>query len=85
MRWLVRVLATPTGGSVLDPFGGSGSTGIACMAEGRTVTMCERSPEYYEIMRYRMAHWEDELSTAPRHVKGKENDFADMPLFQERI
>lgn len=85
MRWLVRVLATPTGGSVLDPFGGSGSTGIACMAEGRTVTMCERSPEYYEIMRYRMAHWEDELSTAPRHVKGKAGDFADMPLFQERI
>jgi site-specific DNA-methyltransferase (adenine-specific) len=33
MRWLVR-LVTPRGGVVLDPFCGSGSTGIAALAEG---------------------------------------------------
>lgn len=33
MRWLVR-LVTPRGGTVLDPYNGSGSTGKACMFEG---------------------------------------------------
>jgi hypothetical protein len=33
MRWLVR-LVTPPGGICLDPFAGSGSTGVACIAEG---------------------------------------------------
>jgi hypothetical protein len=33
MRWLVRLI-TPPGGIVLDPFAGSGSTGVAALAEG---------------------------------------------------
>lgn len=33
MRWLVRLIAPPDG-LVLDPFAGSGSTGVACAAEG---------------------------------------------------
>jgi DNA modification methylase len=33
MRWLCRLVAPP-GGTVLDPFMGSGSTGLACQAEG---------------------------------------------------
>jgi site-specific DNA-methyltransferase (adenine-specific) len=33
MRWLVR-LVTPPGGTVLDPFVGSGTTAMACEAEG---------------------------------------------------
>jgi site-specific DNA-methyltransferase (adenine-specific) len=33
MRWLVRLI-TPPGGVVLDPFMGSGSTGVAAILEG---------------------------------------------------
>src|SRR5215207_5601571 len=33
LRWLIR-LVTPTAGTVLDPFAGSGSTGCACTREG---------------------------------------------------
>jgi hypothetical protein len=33
MRWLVRLI-TPPGGTVLDPFAGSGTTGEACVLEG---------------------------------------------------
>lgn len=33
MRWLVRLI-TPPGGTVLDMFAGSGSTGVAALAEG---------------------------------------------------
>lgn len=33
MQWLVRLI-TPPNGIVLDPFMGSGSTGVACVNEG---------------------------------------------------
>ncbi len=51
MRELVRV--TPQGGVLLDPFAGSGTTGVAALAEGRRVILCERVPEYAEIARRR--------------------------------
>lgn len=48
MRYLVR-LVTPPDGIVLDPFGGSGTTGVAAVLEGRRAIVIEREPEYYEI------------------------------------
>lgn len=42
MRWLVR-LVTPPGGLVLDPFCGSGSTGVACIEEGFRFVGIEQS------------------------------------------
>jgi len=59
MRWLVR-LVTPTNGTVLDPFCGSGTTGAAAMLEGCDFIGCEREPEYAAIARARIAHWKDE-------------------------
>jgi site-specific DNA-methyltransferase (adenine-specific) len=55
MRWLVR-LVTPKGGLVLDPFAGSGTTGMACMAEGFDCTLIEREAEYAADIRRRIAH-----------------------------
>ena len=55
MRWLVR-LVTPAGGVVLDPFTGSGTTGVAAVQEGRRFIGCEREAEYVEIARRRIAH-----------------------------
>ena len=55
MRWLVR-LVTPPGGVVLDPFMGSGSTGVAALAEGFGFVGVEASAEYLEIARARIAH-----------------------------
>lgn len=48
MAWLVR-LVTPPGGVVLDPFMGSGSTGIAALREGARFVGIEREPEYFRI------------------------------------
>lgn len=56
MRWLVK-LVTPPGGTVLDCFAGSGTTGIAAALEGFTFVGCELSPEYVEIAERRMTHW----------------------------
>jgi DNA modification methylase len=53
MRWLVR-LVTPPSGTVLDPFMGSGSTGMACRYEGRPFIGIEREAEYVEIAERRI-------------------------------
>ncbi len=66
IRWLVR-LVTPPGGTVLDPFAGSGTTAMACMAEGFDCILMEREAEYVEDIRRRIAH-----------VHG-----ADTPLFDQ--
>ena len=54
MRWLIR-LVTPPGGIILDPFGGSGSTGVAARAENVRCILIEREDEYLEIIRNRLA------------------------------
>lgn len=54
MQWLVR-LVTPPGGTVLDPFTGSGSTGKACMLEGFEFIGFEMDPHYCEIADQRIA------------------------------
>tara|TARA_R110000824_G_scaffold4193_1_gene19870 strand:+ start:977 stop:1150 length:174 start_codon:yes stop_codon:yes gene_type:complete len=54
MQYLVRLI-TPPNGIVLDPFGGSGSTGKACIIEGFRYVLIEREEEYCEIARARLA------------------------------
>ena len=54
MRYLCR-LVTPPGGTVLDPFMGSGSTGKAALLEGFRFVGIEREPEYFEIAKARVA------------------------------
>ncbi len=55
MRYLVR-LVTPTGGIVLDPFCGSGSTIAAAVLEGFNAVGIELDPDYADIARARVAH-----------------------------
>jgi len=54
MRHLVSLIAAP-GATILDPFTGSGSTGIAALAEGCRFIGIEREAEYVEIARQRIA------------------------------
>jgi DNA modification methylase len=53
MRYLCR-LVTPPGGLVLDPFAGSGSTGVACALEGFQFIGIEREAAYVDIARARI-------------------------------
>ena len=54
MKYLCR-LVTPKGGTVLDPFMGSGSTGIAAKDEGFEFIGIEREKEYFEIAERRIS------------------------------
>lgn len=55
MRYLVR-LVTPSGGIVLDPFTGSGTTGMACRYESLQFVGIEREAEYAAIAEERIAN-----------------------------
>lgn len=46
---------SPVGGTVLDPFGGSGTTGVAALKHGRKAVLCELNKEYVEIAERRLA------------------------------
>jgi len=53
MQYLIK-LVTPPNGTVLDPFMGSGSTGVAAKELGFSFVGCELSPEYFEIAQKRI-------------------------------
>lgn len=61
MRWLVSRFP---GGLILDPFAGSGTTGVAALAESRSAVLIEQSPEYCAIARRRIAETVPPLFTA---------------------
>lgn len=54
----------PAGGTVLDPFGGAGTTGIVAQRHGRRAILCELNPEYAEMARARI-----DAETAPPKAK----------------
>jgi len=55
MQYLVR-LVTPKGGTVLDPFMGSGTTGVACKQLNRNFIGIELNEEYIVIAEKRISH-----------------------------
>lgn len=77
MRWLVR-LVTPPGGVVLDPFTGSGTTGIAATLEGFRFIGCELSHEYADLARGRIAH-----AVAHPHEWEPDADEPDEPVAEQ--
>ena len=57
MRYLVE-LVTPKGGKILDPFCGSGSTGMAAVEADMCFTGCELDPDYVAIANKRIEAWQ---------------------------
>ena len=85
MRWLCR-LVTPPGGLVIDPFTGSGTTGIAATLDGFRFAGAELDPSHVEIAKARIAHavahpeqWADtapgsRIAKPPRVAEGPVDD-----------
>lgn len=55
MRYLCRLVTPPVNGTVLDPFMGSGSTGVAALLEGFQFIGMEREAEYMRIAEQRIS------------------------------
>ena len=85
MRWLCRLI-TPPGGTVLDPFAGSGTTGVAALADGFDAVLIEREAEHVADIRTRLEWYRGEgghrLAALGRHVEPEKAGGADLPLFK---
>jgi site-specific DNA-methyltransferase (adenine-specific) len=56
MQWLVRLVGCQPGSVVLDPYMGSGTTGMAAVGQGYRFVGCEMDPDYYRIAAARVRH-----------------------------
>jgi len=61
MKWIIEKYTNP-GDIVLDPFMGSGTTGIACVQTGRNFIGCEISEEYFKIAERRIKEAQEQLT-----------------------
>jgi DNA modification methylase len=78
MRWLVR-LVTPPGGTVLDPFLGSGTTAVAAILEGFDWVGCELTDDYLPIIEGRTAWARQHLGhKAPQRTPAPTVDQLDL-------
>jgi site-specific DNA-methyltransferase (adenine-specific) len=81
MQYLCR-LVTPPGGTVLDPFAGTGTTGEAAWREGFNAVLIEREPEYQADIARRMDLVLKPMErTAVAKGKGKLQGAEGTPLF----
>jgi site-specific DNA-methyltransferase (adenine-specific) len=84
MQWLCR-LVTPKGGTILDPFAGTGTTGEAAFREGFNAVLIESEPEYQADIRRRMALMMAGPDERLREsIKAKNLPRDDGPLFAPR-
>jgi tRNA G10 N-methylase Trm11 len=72
MRWLVQMVAPP-GGILLDPFAGSGTTGVAAARLGVPCILIEQDEEYCEIAARRIDH-------ALRQREDEQNQPGTLPM-----
>jgi len=59
MQYLTR-LVTPPNGIVLDPFMGSGTTGMACVTQDFDFIGIEQDADYLDIARHRIERADSE-------------------------
>lgn len=57
MRWCIQKLKPPPGGIILDPYMGSGTTGIAALSLGMRFTGIEIDPGHFATACARIEHW----------------------------
>lgn len=69
MRWLVTLVSSPDGTVVLDPFCGSGSTGVACVMNGVDFIGIEQSAEFADVARQRCSQAQRDSGVTAEDIK----------------
>lgn len=67
MEYLVKLISRE-GQTVLDPFAGSGTTGIACKNLNRNAILIEREAEYVEIAKARIDYVKNQMKSSKNTV-----------------
>jgi DNA modification methylase len=73
MRYLVKLI-TPPGGTVLDPFTGSGSTGKAAILEGFDFIGIELTEDYWPIIEGRLKHAKSKVAERIKETSDQEQE-----------
>lgn len=84
IRYLVRLI-TPPNGIVLDPFNGSGTTGIACKLEGMNYVGIELDADYCLISNNRIENFVLEYDVLPKVKNDLEKNHSQLNLFDETM
>jgi site-specific DNA-methyltransferase (adenine-specific)/modification methylase len=61
IRWTLHTVNVPEGATILDPFMGSGTTGVACLQTGRSFIGIEIDKHYFNIAKRRIRQAQQEL------------------------
>jgi DNA modification methylase len=69
MRWCCRLIGGQKGSVILDPFGGSGTTGAAAILEGFDCILIEREAEYLPIIEGRLQWAREEYKRENAQLK----------------
>lgn len=80
MQYLVRLVTLPNG-IVLDPFCGSGTTGIACKLEGFQFVGLEQDPEYCKIAQARIDNYVQDNKVSKNAKKESFDNDTQLNLF----
>lgn len=80
MRWCIQQARVPAGGVILDPYAGSGSTGVAALEMGYSFIGCEVEPLYFETMcrRVREAQIQPDMFGLPPAEDPADTRIADL-------
>jgi site-specific DNA-methyltransferase (adenine-specific) len=70
MKWLCRLI-TPPNGVILDPFAGSGSTGVAAMRERFRFIGIEQEADFVKIARSRIVQEESDVADEDRRARAR--------------
>lgn len=81
MRWCIGQAGAPQ--SVIDPYMGSGASGIAAIQEGAYFVGVESNPHYFTIAHRRIEDAARAAAGLPKQLNGHTNDWSESPLFQE--
>ena len=80
MRWIIENY-TNVGETILDPFLGSGTTGVAAMLTGRKFIGIELDETYFAIAEQRIAKAAQMAAGEFVDKTGKVSDFDGLPMF----
>lgn len=80
MIWCLSFL--PEQITILDPFMGSGTTGVAALRTGRRFIGIERDPNYFAIAARRIHDAARAASGLPKQLAGAPEDYSNTPLFE---
>lgn len=80
MRWLCRLVCPPSG-LILDPFAGSGTTGIAALAEGMRAELIDIEPDHVADIERKLAIVAGEGRHRLVEMNERKKPSAGLPLF----